>query len=311
MSMIVCDMHCDSLTYAPSSGALVNRYNFSDKYSQLQLSALFIRKNGRSSDEMRDELMARARRFESACRRFSVKPVFDRRDLDALEGERVRCAMLTLEGGGGLTADPHTLSLLYRFGLRVMSFAWEGTKLCASSRDRDDYGLTDAGRALTKECERIGITVDVSHISDRAFYGILEETESAVIATHSNLRAVVPSPRNLTDGMAREIARRGGVIGLNLYPPFLSGDSKATEYDIIKQVDHALSLLGDGCLGFGFDIDGVGENYPDFLSKERSMHDRVIEMLLREYPTVTVERISGKNVYEFFKRQMKVEGCDL
>jgi membrane dipeptidase len=104
--------------------------------------------------------------------------------------------------------------------------------------------------------------------------------------------------------MALRIAERGGVIGLNLYPPFLNESKMAGFEDIYRHIDYGLELLGEDSLGFGFDIDGVGNNYPHGISLDRSIHDQVIDKLLSRYPERTVEKIAGENVIEFLKNNM-------
>ena len=145
-----------------------------------------------------------------------------------------------------------------------------------------------------------GIIIDVSHLSDRSFYDVIERTAYPVIATHSNFRDVCASPRNLTLDMARRIASRGGIIGLNVYPAFLSDSGRADKSDIYRHVDYALDKLGEDVLCFGCDIDGV-EEYPDGFNENESIHDRLVDILLERYSQSVVEKIAGLNAINFFK----------
>ena len=141
-------------------------------------------------------------------------------------------------------------------------------------------------------------------MSDRAFYDTLDCTSYPVIATHSNFRDVCSSPRNLTLDMARHIVARGGVIGLNLYPRFLSDSGSADDSDILRHVDYALSHFGEDALTFGFDIDGTDGEYPLGYGENESIHDRVLELLIREYGNSVAEKIAGLNAIRFLKENL-------
>jgi membrane dipeptidase len=182
-----------------------------------------------------------------------------------------------------------------------MGIVWDKNELSSSANDIIDTGLTLEGVKMVSRMAELGIILDVSHLSDRAFYEAFELSPMPHIATHSNFRAVCDHDRNLTDEMARMIAARGGVMGLNLYPSFLREDGYADTDDILRQVDYGLSLVGDSALAFGFDIDGTDGQYPFGIDTSRSMHEAVIELLLSRYPASTVEKIAGGNVIEFLK----------
>jgi membrane dipeptidase len=208
--------------------------------------------------------------------------------------------MFTVEGGGGLLADSEELFTLHRAGLRVMSLVWDSNELGTSASDEWDVGLTSEGIRMAKRCAELGITLDVSHLSDKSFYELCDAYPLPIIATHSNFRDVRPHPRNLTLDMARIIAARGGVIGLNLYPLFLGVSSPSAD-DLLPHIDYGLEHLGESVLGFGFDIDGTCGVYPEGIDESSSIHDRVCDILLSHYPASTVERIAGGNVTDFLK----------
>ena len=97
------------------------------------------------------------------------------------------------------------------------------------------------------------------------------------------------------------IVARGGVIGLNIYPPFLTERDTATGDDILRHVDYALENFGENALGFGFDIDGTDGIYPDFVRTDRSIHEQVVELLLSHYSESVVRKIAGENVLGFLE----------
>ena len=303
--MYIADMHCDSLTQVRADRGLINSYNFSEKYAQLQLIAHFVPFGGAPAESRRKRLMHYLDVYISECRRLDLIPVSGCHDLDFAVGED-RCAtILAVEGGGGLFADSEELNTLYRAGLRVLGLAWESNELASSAWDVNDTGLTDKGRALVERCSELGIILDASHLSDRSTAELLDATAYPIIATHSNFRDICNSPRNLPTDMARKIASRGGVIGMNLYPAFLNESGEADATDLLRHIEFGLANFGEGAIGFGFDIDGTEGKYPTGLGEDGgSIHDRVCDILLNHYTATVVERIAGGNVIEFFKNNL-------
>ncbi len=302
--MYIVDLHCDSLSRVNSERGLVNRYNFSREYPQLQLVAEFVPRADEEPAVRRRKLMHYLDIYIAELARLKLVGVTSCHDLNfAIECER-RAAILAVEGGGGLFADSEELNILYRMGLRVLGLAWDSNELAASAFGEEDYGLTPEGVAMVHACSERGIIIDVSHLSDRAAHQVLEATAYPVIATHSNFRSVTDSRRNLPDELARKIVARGGVIGLNLYPNFLREGGGATPSDILRHVDYALEHFGDGALALGLDIDGTMGGYPKGITEDRSIHDTLVELLLTRYPVSTVERIAGGNAIDFFKNNL-------
>ena len=302
--MYIVDMHCDSISTVTAERGLVNPYNFSREYPQLQFVAEFVPRADEAPEVRRRRLMHYLDVYISECQRLKLVPVSTCHDLSFATAVERRAAILAIEGGGGLFADSEELNTLYRAGLRMLGLAWDTNELAASAWDKNDTGLTPEGVAMVKRCSELGIILDVSHLSDNSFYQLLDTTAYPVVATHSNFRELCSSPRNLTLDMARRITSRGGVIGLNLYPSFLNDSGRADMNDILRHVDYALEHLGEDSLAFGFDIDGTDGVYPDGLDERSSIHDRVVDLLLTRYPESVVEKIAGKNAIEFLKNNL-------
>ena len=302
--MYIVDMHCDSLLEVTSERGLKTPYNLSREYPQLQFVAEYVPRQGEPPEARRRRLMHYLDMYIAERDRLGFVAINDCRDLNfAIEcGEY--SSLLSIEGGGGLFADSPELETLYRAGLRVLGLAWDKNELTASAFDEDDTGLTSAGRELALRASEMGIILDVSHMSDRATEELLALTPYPVIATHSNFREVTDVKRNLPRELAREIAARGGVVGLNLYPPTLRSDAPATLDDICRHVDFALENFGEDVLGFGFDIDGTDGEYPLGLDEHSSIHDRVVNMLSARYGERITEKIAGGNVISFLKANL-------
>lgn len=162
-------------------------------------------------------------------------------------------AILTIEGPAGFDFDPALLEDLYKIGFRITTLGWnEKNVLCGSHKTGG--GLTDLGKEFVFEAQRLGMLIDVSHISDEAFWDIMKITQGPVIATHSNSRAVHNVSRNLTDDMFKAICQTGGVAGLNMYTDFLG--ENATLETVCDHVEHWLGLGGEKHIALGGDLDG-------------------------------------------------------
>lgn len=183
-------------------------------------------------------------------------------------------AVLTLEGTAGIGHDPALLEDLYKIGFRIVSLGWNEKNPLTGSHITGG-GLTDLGRAFVKEAQRLGMIVDVSHISDEAFWDIIQITAAPIIATHSNSRSVWNASRNLTDDMFRAICQTGGVAGFNQYAAFVGEDP--TIDTACKHFLHFLELdptgkhiaLGgdlDGCEALPKDLNGI-QDYPKLADK--------------------------------------------
>ena len=297
-------MHCDSLGLVSEDRGLVTKYNVSREWQYMQLFAAFV-PNGETTPYMRRRTLLRlVDSYISEVNRLKLVPIYECRDLGFSRTMERSSAMLSIEGGGGLFADSEELLTVYKAGLRVMGLVWDKNELSASAWDKIDTGLTDEGFKMVERLSELGVIVDVSHMSDKAIEDTLAATSYPVIATHSNFRSVTGSPRNLPDHLAKRIAMRGGVIGLNLYPEFLSDKPTADFDDVYRHVDYALQLVGEDALALGCDIDGTDGRYPDGLGEGESIHDVLAYRLSQKYGERIAEKIVGENAFEFFKENL-------
>ena len=182
---------------------------------------------------------------------------------DEIEANRAAgkmSAILTLEGTAGFGHDPALLEDLHAIGFRITSLGWNEKNPLTGSHITGG-GLTEQGREYVKEAQRLGMLVDVSHISDEAFWDMMKITEAPIIATHSNSRAVYNNSRNLTDDMFRAICETGGVAGYNACAEF-TGDAPNLD-TICDHILHFMELDPTGKhISLGGDLDGI-TNMPD------------------------------------------------
>lgn len=162
--------------------------------------------------------------------------------------------LLSLEGASPLMGRVEFLRLFFRLGIRCLTLTWNHRNELADGVGVGEAagGITEAGRAVVAECERLGVAIDVSHLSERSFWSLMPLVSKPVFASHSNFRAICDHPRNLTDEQAKAIAQRGGVICLTFVPSFVGGDLTT----LLRHYEHGVRLLGDEGLGLGSDFDG-------------------------------------------------------
>lgn len=258
-------------------------------------------------DELRGgaawSLFERVRRFwESETDRCSAKVarVRDATGAAAAFEQGRSAAMLTVEGCSFLEDDAQAetrLDALAEAGVRMATLTWNGPNALGSGNDTF-YGLTSFGRRMIRGLEERGIVVDASHLNDAGFCDLFAVAERPFACSHSNARAVCPHPRNLEDWQLREIADRGGIVGLNYYNAFLREDgAEATPDDVLRHVDHMLNVAGEGLLALGSDYDGSDvPRWLDPCDKVADLH----ALLAREFGAAIAERIFHGNAERFF-----------
>lgn len=188
----------------------------------------------------------------------------------------VMSAVLSIEGPAGFGFDPELLEDLYKIGFRLSTLGWNEKNPLVGSHITGG-GLTDQGREYVRELQRLGMLVDVSHISDEGFWDIIALTEAPVIASHSNSRHVHNVSRNLTDDMFRAICGSGGVAGINLYTDFLG--EKADLETVCAHILHFLTIDTEGKhIALGGDLDGC-DSLPDGFSGVQD-YPKLADMLL-------------------------------
>jgi membrane dipeptidase len=152
---------------------------------------------------------------------------FSAGDIERARKQKKLAALMGIEGGHSIENDIHLLRDFYRLGVRYMTLSWSNTNEWAdSSGDIDDptiahhNGLTDFGKQVVLEMNRLGMIVDISHVADKTFWDAIAITKAPVIASHSSARALSSHPRNMTDDMLRAVAKNGGVVHVNFFSAF-------------------------------------------------------------------------------------------
>lgn len=201
------------------------------------------------------ELVSIQREVDANSQRIAI--AYSPEEIEENRKNGLMSAILTLEGTAGINYQPEILEDLHTIGFRISSLGWNEKNPLTGSHVTGG-GLTDQGRAYVKECQRLGMLVDVSHISDEGFWDILKITNAPIVATHSNSRAVWNVSRNLTDDMFRAICETGGVAGYNACKEF-TGENPTID-TICDHILHFLEMDPTGKhIALGGDLDGVEE----------------------------------------------------
>lgn len=213
---------------------------------------------------------------------------------------------LGLENGSPIGHSLERLQEFYDKGVRYMTLCHsKDNQICDScAGNRTWGGLSPFGREVVAEMNRLGMLIDVSHVSDDTFYDVLGCSTSPVVATHSCCRALADHPRNMTDDMIKALAAKGGVIQINFYPVFLQDDYELESQSsvipsytrIADHIDHVVELVGIDHVGIGSDFDGI-EVAPDGLEDVSKMPVLFDELRRRGYSEDDLAKLASRNFF--------------
>jgi len=228
-------------------------------------------------------------------------------DAYALEKEGKRAVYLGIENGYAIGSDLSLIQTFHDMGIRYITLCHSSNNdICDSSTDAagpEHGGLSGFGAEVVAEMNRVGMIVDVSHISDEAFYDVLELSSAPVIASHSNTDAYFEHARNMDDGMLKKLAENGGVIQLSLLyvVPFVT-DVQPTVSQLVDHIDHIAAVAGIDHAGIGSDFDGGGclEDCYDV----SQMGNITLELVNRGYTEEEILKIWGGNFMRVFRDVM-------
>ena len=219
------------------------------------------------------------------------------KDFDPRSGKIA--TVLTVEGAEALGASPSILRDLYRLGVRAMTFTWNSdNELAGAAQGKHRRGLTEAGKEILREMNRLGIAFDVSHLSDDGIEDALALSAQPIFASHSNCRKLQNAPRCLRDEHIREIAKKGGIVGINFYGPQLCASGHAEIRDIVRHIAHAASIAGVGHVCIGSDFDGM-QRYPKDLRNPSDLPALFDALLAEGFTSSEVERIAYRNLHDY------------
>lgn len=326
MKLPYIDMHCDTLTDWLTRGEMRDLGTLPDKMVDLdrlaasgamcQFFAIHFKPRAAGLRWPSDEEMFRGSREllrSSAERnrdRFALAHQYDELQANYRTG-RVS-GILTFEDSRILDGDLDKIRFYHDQDVRCMGLVWNAGPYTASNclgspnvPGKTEEGLTPFGRDAVREMQRVGVLVDVSHLSDGGFWDVVDLAEKPFVASHSSCRAVCDRLRNLTDEMIRVLADKGGVSGVNFCPDFIAS-REATSCTVEQIAAHALHFIrvgGEDCVAIGTDFDGT-EGTPE-IDEPTKMERLYRELERRGVTPRQLDKLFSGNVLRVIREAMQ------
>jgi membrane dipeptidase len=313
--MFICDTHCDTLTELYKQGVdfytnplHIDVERIIKNGGGLQFCAMFVpteqfRYYGgiRYTLTLLDNYKTELKKL--AARGVDVHPILTKADAAAALQHQFN-PLLAIEEGGALDGSLAALRMYYELGVRAMTLVWSNRNDIADGVNEDctKGGLTTFGRQVVAEMNKLGMAVDVSHMSTYGFWDTLDTSSKPIIATHSNAYALCDHPRNLNDEQIKALGKNNGFIGLTFAGQFLEKDwHDACIESVYKHFAYMLDLLGnDDHVGFGSDFDGI--SHPPYNIQGVQDFVPLVEFLTKKLGDKTVAKITHQNCLNYLQR---------
>lgn len=313
--MFICDCHCDTLTelYNKNASLYKNEQHFDIKRQialggGLQFCAIYVptevfRYQGglRYTLCLLDKYNQEIKKLhENGIDVLQVRTAEDAGNVL----KHKAATLLAIEEGGAIDGSLEALRCLYELGVRAMTLTWSNRNDIADgiNEEATGSGLTLFGKQVVAEMNRLGMLVDVSHISTAGFWSVIETSTKPIIATHSNAKSLCSHPRNLNDEQIKALAQNGGLAGITFAGQFLEEDWRNTCIESVhKHIDYMLNLIGnDDHIGFGSDFDGI--SHPPYNIQGVQDYKPLIEYLSKYYSDETINKITHQNVINLLQK---------
>lgn len=233
-----------------------------------------------------------------------ILPIRTAQELEEAENQGRLGGLLSIEGADGLEGNLHYVQVCYERGVRLLGLTWNYANWAADGiLEPRGGGLTPAGRELVRLCQRLGIILDVSHLSVKGFWelaGMAEAAKAPLIASHSNAYTVCPHARNLQDDQIRALISLNGRIGITFVPWFVKQAKTVERMDILPHLDHVCALGGEKHIMFGSDFDGIESHVKGL--EHAGKYEEWADLLLKYYPEELVTGWLYGNAREFLLR---------
>ncbi len=298
--MILCDTHCDTLymrALEPEAVPCVTMDNMKKGGMNLQTCTLFAGSGGVNGHPY-ENAMAEYHAFEHLRDEEGWERVHS--PLEAEEG-KVKI-LLSVEGGEIFEGKPERVREFYDRGVRMAALTWNNENEIASpAKGGSQAGIKAAGWEILKTMAELKMAADTSHLNQAGFWDLIDKHSQPPMASHSCADALCPHFRNLTDEQIRAMVARGGWIGVNFYPYFLSPDGKASVSKICDHIDYMCQLGAAKNVGFGSDFDGI-ECTPKDCCGPHDIPSILEELRRRGYSEEALEDIAGRNFLNYYRR---------
>jgi membrane dipeptidase len=227
----------------------------------------------------------------------------NRTDLTEVMKRGGRGAILTLEGADAIQDNPLYTHTLYHLGVRMIGITWNYANWAADGvLEPRQGGFSRKGKRFIKECNDLGIILDVSHLSVRSFWDVAEASMKPFAASHSNAKALCPHPRNLDDAQLRTLIEKEGRIGVTFVPWFVNDKGNATIEGLLKHIEHICELGGDKHIVLGSDFDGIDQWITGL--RDAGQFDQLVQQLSKYYKDDWIENFLYNNWYRFLRSNL-------
>lgn len=314
--MIYIDSHCDTLSKALNEGKdlLKNDLQFSIQQANklgggIQVLACFIKTNFLTTPNGGfDRCNSIINKFKDFQNNNNVDILVKNKNdiINAINSNEIK-VILSIENGAAISGNLENIDYFYNEGVRIMSITWnDDNDLGCGAKTKKDTGLTKLGFEYVKKLSEKGIIIDVSHLSEKSFWDVINTTEKPVVATHSNVYEICNHPRNLKDNQIKEIAKRGGMIGICFYSDFLNSNKKADVKDIVEHIKYIKNLVGIDYIGLGSDFDGMNfEETASGIEDISKLNNIINELKLQCFSCEEIVKIMWKNWAEYLMKNLK------
>ncbi len=212
--------------------------------------------------------------------------------------------LLAIEGGDAIEGSLELLRAFYRLGVRILTLTWNKSNLigdAALDSTKPHNGLSNFGKQVVKEMNKLKMIIDISHASEKTFWDVYENTELPFIASHTGVYAIRKHKRNLKDEQIKAISERGGLIGIFFLPDYISKVSPVRVKHVVDHIDHIKEIGGIDIIALGSDFDGMSKRTKG-LEHTGKLTSLTETLLKRGYTEGDVKKILGQNFLKFFNK---------
>lgn len=282
-------------------------------FFSIYVAAKYARNGGSAqrARKMIDDVNQQVRRYPE-----SLEMAYTVADIRRIHKSGKIAALMGIEGGHAIEDSLPALRKFYGLGVRYMTLTHTNTNNWADSAggisapaEKRHGGLSGFGKEVVREMNRLGMMVDISHVSDETFWDCIEVSQAPLIASHSSSRALTNVSRNLTDNMLKAMAKKGGVVMVNFYNGFINteyaktgmpGPTKAAQTAtlamLMQHFEHIIKVAGIDHVGIGSDFDGVDGLLPTGMEDVTKLPTITFELLKRGYSENDVKKVLGENL---------------
>jgi membrane dipeptidase len=304
------DFHCDTMYRLWETGGDLAQNTYQVDLQNLpwetygQVFALYCGEEPLSPPQGREKLNALLQTAEKQFQKNASRIHLCRsaEDMELAQKEKKYMAFLSVEGAE-LLPDTESLDWAWQAGVRIVTLTWNHKNQYGCGAAAGTDGLTQLGRRFVRAIEEKGMIPDVSHLSEKGFWEVAELCQKPFAATHSNAKALCPHIRNLTDEQFLAICRAGGLVGLNLYTPFLKENGRVSPEDVVRHAEHFAALGGLEHLALGCDLDGC-DQLPDGIQRLQDLQILYEEFLRHNYKEEWVQGIFFNHLWKFLSQRI-------